>query len=417
MPVTIKTANHEASLIAANSGYDYPKAILNEIEPQKPIGDLLQSSLDNESPPVLIANHNGFVNAIVKAFNRHHHIVIRPEDIWLAILTQFSSYVNTHGEELRSHFVAHEGQKSLVVEYDGADRYSIDFADFAFKISNLLKQNIVDPELHHWITPAFSTTTQHDVVISSIVMMGMLQHYFQYTCMSTCGIPSITILGEKTDYENILSRLDKLEQYGDEPSEFRRLLRPVLARFIRSFDEPDSQEIRDFWRDICTVESVSGSNLYNGWISAFCFWSSEGKRQVSPQSRLKEWYEQKDDDWLPALCMDDVYYGYINSDKIPPGYTTLPVKIIDHGTEIEAEMISGSVGINCTSSGRKSAGQDGIVGIDTMQPHSAWFIYEKGSKDDRAQDTRAIPAETIAKIDLLLKELNNPGSESGRVIE
>ncbi|KAI1742870.1 hypothetical protein F4680DRAFT_385285 [Xylaria scruposa] len=416
MPVTIKTADHEASLIAANSGYKYPKAILNAIEYSKPIGDLLQSSLDNEWPPVLIADNNGFVNAVVKAFNQHHHIVIRPEDIWLAILTQFSSYVNAHGEELRSHFVAHEGQKNLVVKYDGADRYSIDFADFALKIGDLMEENIVDPELRRWITPAFSTTTQHDVVISSIVMMGMLQHYFKYTCFATCGIPSITLLGEKSDYEKILARLDKLEQYGDEPSAFTRLLKPILRRFMSSFDEPNRQEVRDFWRDICSVESMSGSDKYNGWISAFCFWDSQGKSQLSSQSRLKEWYE-RDDDWLPALCLDDIYYGYINSDQVPPGYTTLPVKIIDHGTEIEAEMISGSVGINCTSSGRKSAGQDGVVGIDTMQPHSAWFIYEKGVKGDKVQDTSAIPAESIAKIDLLLKELNNPGSESGRVVE
>ncbi|KAI1758027.1 hypothetical protein F4782DRAFT_544413 [Xylaria castorea] len=359
MPVTIKTADHEASLIAANSGYDYPKAIINDLEPQKRIGDLLQSSLDDEFPPVLIANNNGFVNAIVEAFDRHRHLVVRPEDIWLAILTQFSSYVNAHGEELRSHFVAHEGQKELVIKYDGADRYSIDFADFALKISNLMEENIIDPELHRWITPAFSTTTQHDVAISSIVMMGMLQHYFQYTCVATCGIPSVTLLGEKTDYESILTRLDKLEQYGDEPSEFRRLLRPILTRFILSFDEPDSQEVGDFWRDVCSVKSMSGSSIYNGWISAFCFWNSEGRRQLSSQS-------------------DDVYYRHIDSDDIPPGYTTLPVKIIDHGTVIEAEMLSGSVGISCTSSGRKSAGQDGVVGIDTMQPHSAWFIYEKG---------------------------------------
>lgn len=108
MPVTIKTAGREANLIAANRGYDYPKAILNEIEPEKRIGDLLQSSLDNELPPVLIADKNGFVNAIVEAFNHHHHLVVRPDDIWLAILTQFSSYVNAHAEELRGHFVAHE---------------------------------------------------------------------------------------------------------------------------------------------------------------------------------------------------------------------------------------------------------------------------------------------------------------------
>ncbi|KAI0442729.1 hypothetical protein F4803DRAFT_518397 [Xylaria telfairii] len=405
MPVTIKTAGHEANLIAANRGYDYPKAILNEIEPKRLIGDILQSSLDNELPPVLIADKNGFVNAVAEAFNHHHHLVVRPDDIWLAILTQFNSYVNANAEKLRDHFVAHDDKKKLTVVYDNGDRYSVDFADFAWQIGGLIEENIVDPELRRWITPAFSTTTQHDVVISSIVMMGILQHYFEYICIIECGIPSITLLGEKADYEIILARLDKLEQYGNEPSELRELLRPILTRIIRSFDEPDSQEIVDFWRDMCTVESMSGQTNYNGWISAFCFWNSEGKSQLATQADLRK--------WPGFLCLDDIYYAGISSDKVPCAYVVVPVTIIDNGTIVESEMLSGLVGISCTSSGRASAGQDGIVGIDTMQPHSAWFIYEKGSEDDKPEDARAAEAESMTKINLLVKELNSLGSEVG----
>lgn len=300
----------------------------------------------------------------------------------------------------------YRGQKKLVVNYDSGDRYSIDFAGFASKIGDLIEENIVDLELRRWITPAFSTTTQHDVVISSIVIMGILQRYFQYECVIECGIPSITILGEKADYEIILTRLDKLEQYGDEPSELRKLLKPIVTHFMRSFDEPDSQEVTDFWRDMCTVQSMSGQDTYNGWISAFCFWDSEGQRQLASQSDLGKWPD--------FLCLDDVYYAGIGSDKISPAYVVLPVTIVDNGTTVEAEMLSGSVGISCTSSGRASAGQDGIVGIDTMQPHSAWFIYEKGSEDNEPHDTRAAAAESMAKINLLLKELNSP---SGEVVE
>ncbi|KAI0483703.1 hypothetical protein F4859DRAFT_409756 [Xylaria cf. heliscus] len=417
MPVTIKIANHEANLIAGNRGCDYPKAILNVIEPAKRIGDMLQSSLDNEFLPVLIADKNGFINAIVEAFNHHHHLVIRPDDIWLAILTQFSSYVNAHAEELRSHFVAHEDQKKLVVTYGTGDRYSLDFADFASKIGDLIEEDIVGPESRRWIKPDFSTTTQHDVVISSIVMMGTLQPYCQDVCEMWCAIPSVTLLGEKADYEIISTRLDKLEQYGDEPSEFRRLLRPILTRFILSFERPDSQEVVNFWRDVCTIKAGSGQTDYNGWISAFCFWGGDGQRQLSSQSYLREQYPKQSSS---VLCLDDVYYSGIDSSKTPPGYATLPVTIIDHGLTVESELLSGSVGINCTSSGRKSAGRDGqegIVGIDTMQPHSAWFVYEKGSEDDGDLDTSGPSDESIAKIGLLVEELNALNGVSDRATE
>ncbi len=67
-----------------------------------------QSSLDNDLPPILPNTPNGFVKSVVDAYNKHHHRVIRPDDIGLAIMTQFSSYVGARAEELRKYFVAHE---------------------------------------------------------------------------------------------------------------------------------------------------------------------------------------------------------------------------------------------------------------------------------------------------------------------
>lgn len=52
---------------------------------------------------------NGFVRAAIDAHNRHMNLIIRPDDVWLAILTQFNTYVNARPEDLRHHFVAHEG--------------------------------------------------------------------------------------------------------------------------------------------------------------------------------------------------------------------------------------------------------------------------------------------------------------------
>jgi hypothetical protein len=54
---------------------------------------------------------NDFVNTVLKAYNQHYHLVIRPEDVWFSILVQLNVYINAHAEELRSMFVAHSGQK------------------------------------------------------------------------------------------------------------------------------------------------------------------------------------------------------------------------------------------------------------------------------------------------------------------
>ena len=43
-----------------------------------------------------------------------------------------------------------------------------------------------------------------------------LQAYFSYKCCLTCGIPQVTLEGTKEDWERILSRLEKLKEYGVE---------------------------------------------------------------------------------------------------------------------------------------------------------------------------------------------------------
>lgn len=375
MPVTIKVASHEANLVTTGARrVEYPKQVLKKFGKRDQC-EILQSSLDNDSiPPNLLARYNGFVDSVTEAYNQHHHLAIRPEDIWLSVISQFSLYVNTNSEDLRGHFVAHEGQKDLVIKHDTGDRYSVDFADFALQIKELISQYVVDEGLRAWITPSFSTTTQEDVVIASIMMMGTPQKYFRYHIEFECGIPSVTLLGIKEDYEQILERVEKLSLYGQQAAEFRDLLKPILRHFIRSFDEPEHAEIQAFWGKICRKEYLGsgGPDAYSGWITAFCFWNNEGKRQISGQR---------------GLSMDGVNYGQVWRSQIPNGFTTVPVHIHDNGEDVEAEMLAGSVGINCTSSMTSSA--DGTMGLDTMQNHHGWFIYEKGAADEGSASSEA----------------------------
>jgi hypothetical protein len=56
-------------------------------------------------------NKNGFINTVISAWGQHHVIVIRLDHVWLAIISQFSFYVNTNTELLRANIVTHEGKK------------------------------------------------------------------------------------------------------------------------------------------------------------------------------------------------------------------------------------------------------------------------------------------------------------------
>ena len=165
------------------------------------------------------------------------------------------------------------------------------------------------------------------------------------------------LLGEKADWELIYTRLDKLETFGAESSEFCRLLRPVVSRFVKSFDESASEDIISFWQRIAHYHSMgSGPSYYSGWITAFCFWNEDGKSLYRIPAH--------GDDLNSLLHLDGATYHRVDSDDVPPGYSSVPVKVDDNGDLFDAMMIAGSVGINCASSGNELAG--GVVGLDTI---------------------------------------------------
>lgn len=178
MPVTIKPATHTARKHSGTEAAHSAEALLkaacpSEHENCKTIIQTSFKKFDTESP--IHPSENGFVYACVAAYCDHHHLVVRPEDIWFAILTQLSLHVNANAEGLRSFFVAHEGQKELWIRDEG----SLDFADFgamARRMGKLVARHVIDPELRPWIIPTFSTTIESDQVVSSVIMMGALQN-------------------------------------------------------------------------------------------------------------------------------------------------------------------------------------------------------------------------------------------------
>jgi hypothetical protein len=80
---------------------------------------IIQSSASTPDVDFVVTGAWGLVSTIVAAYNRHHRLILRPDDVWQAILTQFSFYVNANGEALRDCFVDFQGKKTLVIKMEG----------------------------------------------------------------------------------------------------------------------------------------------------------------------------------------------------------------------------------------------------------------------------------------------------------
>lgn len=236
------------------------------------------------------------------------------------------------------------------------------------------------PDFRAWLTPNFSTTTEDDVVAALAVMMGSLRERFRYTCLFLCGIPSVTLLGRKEDYEDMMGRIQMIKDggYGGEAREFGQMVETVLKGFLVTFDDPEGEEAKSFlrcmiwnagseWKHECQgdeEEDFEKKAWYHGWVTVFCYWNELGEVQL-------RW----DEAGLPE----------VDGGGIPGGFTQVPLILKDVDGTMDAEMLAGSVGIMCSSSGTMPTGTYAnkgapLVGLDSLQPHICWLVYEKGAR-------------------------------------
>jgi hypothetical protein len=70
---------------------------------------------DSDETEGICKRSSGLIHALEAAYSNHRHLILRPDDVWHTMLTQFSIYVNKNSESLRGSFVSHDGQKTYVI--------------------------------------------------------------------------------------------------------------------------------------------------------------------------------------------------------------------------------------------------------------------------------------------------------------
>ncbi|KAJ7062745.1 hypothetical protein C8F01DRAFT_1251559 [Mycena amicta] len=412
MPITFTVASHKAEPVKgtfgnASAGLQPRELLAKACPPQyKNAGLLRGSSFSDPKSPVtglsgnekdvvsdepvknVLPMSNGFFHALAQAYNQHHALILRPDDVWLAILTQFNFFVNANAELLRASFVAHEGKKQLIVTREAVS----DYGEFARAMVGEIEKNVVDPHLREWALPGFTTTTEKDTTVASILLMATLKSYFEYVfCLISCGIPRVTLEGEKADWEQLLQRAEKLKEYTVETIAWYHLLVPVLSRFVKAFDEPAADSNVDFWQKVAHFRrGGSGPSTYTGWISAFCAFNDRGqwsgprlKQNVdstTPPSSLSAkdfWATYAEYPNHGDLVLDDTRYASVDASKVPPCYAEVDVLLVDFNTgeQVETSMTAGVVGMEVLSSGDLELSEKGEN--DVVKPVAGWWLFDK----------------------------------------
>ena len=195
---------------------------------------------------------DAFYQCMVRAYAEHKSVTLSPDMMWLLISQGFARYVNAHSEELRSQLVYHEGKQDLMVMtkddlLSGKADWGKLMNDFSKEIERHTKGEVAKT-----IAADFSTTTPVERIASQITLMESMKSYFNYLAGRIgCGIPSVTLQGTPDDWRAVLSKTQKLGQYG--LSEWTQTLEPILNEFIKTAEGKPNQR---FWQEMVKKQRV-----------------------------------------------------------------------------------------------------------------------------------------------------------------
>ncbi|KAM9959710.1 hypothetical protein ACTFIR_000801 [Dictyostelium discoideum] len=350
MSITFKVANVTESEF---KGLDFSHQKLYGGKPNEPERKVVRSSIKEGISKSV--GGNSFVLSSFIAYSNHHSLVIRPDDIWMAILVQFSSYLNANAEQLRSKIVDFQGKKQLIVS-GGGTLMTANYESLTIRMTHEIEKNIKDPSIREWANKPFSTTTSNDTMAASIALMATVKSYFDFKMCLMCGLPEVTLEGTLDDWVDIKNRIEKLKEFdfkdnkdGSVMKDWSEMLSPIIDKIIISVNgKPDIE----WWNRIASQEGAgSGPRYISGWITAFCVFDNDGKWMGKNKERHEFGGGKFNTDWI-----------FVNTNDVPRGFLFVPVKIDDNGTEYNTEFFAGHMAVSTLNNSK------------TIKPNIDWCI-------------------------------------------
>ncbi len=160
----------------------------NSLMSKYPNATLLKCEVESSGPLVKpLVEHNGVVGTAMEAYNDHHTLCLRPDDLWISVMVGFAGHVDRNAEKMRHLFVEHGSGQS--VQLDATEIGSIDTADYDSLVRQITEKldKTTKADVVAWSQCDFSTTTKSSRFISRLVLMASMKNYFTYKFYLKCG--------------------------------------------------------------------------------------------------------------------------------------------------------------------------------------------------------------------------------------
>ncbi len=345
------------------------------------------------------------IAAVHSAFSQHLPLVLFPDILWTAILQGFSQHIRLNGEKYRDLLVNHKGRMQLTI--DVSDLY-VDSPESAWDmvIEGLAEQlHLHSRNESEALISDFSTTTVHERLASSVVLLDAYQSYFEYCVRCMCGIPEITLTGLPSDWIKLRAKVELLSEFDLEwwlPS-----VRIVCDQFVRAAS--GDVDLR-FWQGIYKKMEVYGAELLNGWLLKLIpYVKSHSTGTCRHRNPLLT-----DDTWVEDLDLSDPMVRMqtrpsgLTSDRLPSGLAMVPFTLIEEGKKHHMQLLGGFTGV--------------IQDAETLEikPRLGWAVRKAPPIDcafiDLPEDCKVRPPLCVEDYDIYVDKLLDTGSWSRELI-
>jgi hypothetical protein len=141
----------------------------------------------------------------------------------------------------------------------------------------------------------------------------------------------VTLLRTVEDYMNLSRRVDRLREFDNGTGvmiKWHALLKPIFDELVQAAGGNHNPE---FWSKVCSnIGGGSGPSYISGWATAFCCFDDKGVWR-GDRTSIQTWGRT-----------ETSVYPIVDTNDIPSGLVTVPVKVDDNGVEYKTRMIAGS---------------------------------------------------------------------------
>ena len=289
MPSTF-TLTYHGQRVERSGRFTKPTTIEKELSERQIIatnnGEFLSSTENGESYKSRLGS--SFISSVYQAYNDHHHLVIRPDDVWLSIAITFANYVANYTEKMDIPF----GKQIAVITADKSSLSDMTMESWMTSVDRMVG---ILPDKAKWLIPNFSTTTANDVFVGQLAFMGAMKRFVEFGFIGCCGISGVTLEGEREDWAQLIEKVENLADCGNRSEmkdliHWRDILVPVLQEFLKSYDAGIEKGVvtnNDFWQKSVHTGMNSGPSPISGWILAFAPFEEGRWRLNNPEDILR----------------------------------------------------------------------------------------------------------------------------------